>query len=257
MIIINDLSPILTELGPISLRWYGLFFATGLFLSYMLLMNLWKRQKWEVKELDSLVIFLFVGLLVGARLGHIIFYRLGHYLENPWEIFAVWEGGLASHGAAIGLFVAYLLWCRKYKVRFFERVDAIALSIPFTAAFVRIGNYFNSEIVGTPTNGEWGVVFKRLGEDFPRHPAMLYETFINLIIIVVFYLIFRKRHFEVKKGFYLGLFIVMYFGGRFISEFWKDLHGLPESFPLSMGQVLSLTAVLIGLMVLKHGRRLN
>ena len=244
MIITNNLDPVLFELGPLSVHWYGLFFAAGIALCYLTVMWVFKREKYPIKHLDSIATYLFFGLVLGARLGHVFFYNAEYYLSSPVEILKIWEGGLSSHGATIGLLLAYWLWGRKNKVKFSKYADAFVMGIPITAAFVRIGNFFNSEIVGHPTNGEWGVIFARRGEDFPRHPEVLYEALLGLGIYAVFLFIYKRYNKKTPPLFFLFLFMLLYFSGRFILEYFKVLHGLPEDFPLSVGQVLSIPAVL-------------
>lgn len=245
MTFVNNLSPILLDIGPLQVRWYGLFFALGIVLAYLVIRWAFKREKYSLEDLDSLVVYLFVGLVLGARIGHILFYNLKYFMANPIDIFKIWEGGLASHGAAIGLFLAYFLWCKVHKVKFSKYPDLIALGIPVTAAFVRIGNFFNSEIVGVKTNGNWGVIFSRLGDIAPRHPAQLYEAVLNVVIFFILIFLYKKSYKKTAPLFLLFLYIFLYFGGRFLTEFYKDLHVLPDSFPLSMGQVLSLIGVLL------------
>ncbi len=250
MIFQHNISSILVSLGAVDIRWYGLMFASGILLSYLLIAWVFKKEKLEIKDLDSITVYLFVGIIVGARLGHIIFYNLDYFSKHPLEIFAIWNGGLASHGATIGLFIAYWLWCKVHKQPFTKFLNPIVIGIPVAAMFVRIGNFFNSEIVGVPTNGNWGVVFQRLGEDFPRHPSMLYEAVLNLFILILFIAIYKRKAGKVGGFFFLGMYLVLYFGGRFVLEFFKDLHTLPAEFPLSMGQVLSILPVLIGVWLL-------
>lgn len=244
MIFINDLSPVIVSLGPVDLRWYGLLFALGIVLAYMVVLWAFKRDKHPVAHLDSLVIWLFVGIVVGARLGHVFFYNPGYFLSDPVEILKIWEGGLSSHGATIGVFVAYSLWCRLHKVRFGKYLNALILGVPVVAAFVRIGNFFNSEIVGNPTNGEWGVIFKRLEEDFPRHPAQLYEAILNIVIFAGLFVIYKKYGKKIPALLLMFMYLFLYFGGRFVLEFWKDLQGPLTNFPLQMGQILSLVPLL-------------
>jgi len=260
MIFINDINPILFEYGPLSIRWYGLFFAIGLVLNYLILRWIFNREKLPATHLDSLALYLFVGLVVGARLGHIIFYNLGYFSAHPFEILQIWNGGLSSHGATIGLVVALLLWAKIYKVKFYKYADFLAIPMPLTAMFVRIGNFFNSEIVGLPTNSNFGVVFKKLGEDFPRYPSQLFEAAALLIVFVVLMWLYLKgkkkdsalapQNGSRAQNYYPPLFltfvfIFLYFSARFILEYWKDLHVLPEGFPLSMGQVLSILPILV------------
>lgn len=242
---INNINPILLDLGSLQIRWYGLFFATGILLAYLFLYRLFRKNNYPVADLDSLVVYLFVGLVLGARLGHIVFYNLDYYLANPLEVLMIWKGGLASHGAAIGLFLAYWLWSYVKKVPFSKYVSIISMSIPIPAFFVRIGNFFNSEIIGKPTGTDYGVVFAKLGEDFPRHPVQLYEAGYALVIFLVLYAVYKKAYGKKPPMFIFFLFLGLYFAARFIVEYWKKRHILPESFPLSMGQMLSIIPVLL------------
>lgn len=245
MIFIHDLSPELVNLGPLTIRWYGILFSTGIIINYLLVRWIFKREGYPLSDLDSLVTYLFFGLIIGARLGEVLFYEPEYYFRDPAEILRIWHGGLSSHGASIGLFLSYLLWIKIHKVKFTKYADAIILGMPLTAAFVRIGNFFNSEIVGIPTAGSWGVVFKRLGEDFPRHPVQLYEAILSITAFVILFLVYKKYYRKTPPLFFLFLYLMLYFGGRFIVEFWKDLHVLPEWSPLSMGQVLSIIPILM------------
>ena len=247
MIFNHDLSPIIFSLGDLHFRWYGLLFAFGILLNYLFVSWIFKRKKYDMKHLDSLLVYLFVGMVVGARLGHAVFYNFDFYANNPVEIFKIWKGGLASHGGAIGVFLAYWLWTKVNKVKFNKYIDAFALGIPLTAIFVRIGNFFNSEIVGVPTNGNWGIIYERLGEDFPRHPVQLYESFGSLTIFVLMFWIYKKYDKKMPKLSYMFLLLTLYFAMRFVAEFWKKRHILPVDFPISMGQVLSIVPLLIGL----------
>jgi phosphatidylglycerol---prolipoprotein diacylglyceryl transferase len=246
MYFVHEISPILFSWGPLEIRWYGLAFALGIALNYAILTWIFKREKYLEKHLDALVVYLFVGLVVGARLGHVLFYEPGFYLSNPMEILKIWRGGLASHGAAIGLLIAYTAFCKRHKVSFKKYLNAIVVPMPLTAAFVRIGNFFNSEIVGKPTDGSVGVEFRKLDEFFPRHPAQLYEAALSLGVFVVLMYLYKTRYKKMAPMYLMFLYLLLYFGGRFVTEFWKDLHGpLPTGFPLSMGQLLSLVPVLI------------
>jgi len=248
MVFEHDISPILFEAGPLEVRWYGLFFAVGLVLAYLLTRWIFKREKYSATHLDSLAVYLIIGLIVGARLGHIIFYNLEYFLAHPLEIFQIWNGGLASHGAAIGVFIAYLIWIKVHKVKFTKYPDALVICFPIVAMFVRIGNFFNSEIVGVKSGcSECGVIFRRLGEDFPRHPAQLYEAVLSLVIFVVLFLLYDKYYKKTPALFFMFLYMFMYFMGRFFIEFYKDLQGPIESMPITMGQLLSILPVLLAL----------
>jgi len=245
MVFVNDIDPVLLNYGILNIRWYGIMFLIGLVLNYLILRWAFLKRGYRVEDLDSIAVYLFVGLIAGARLGHIIFYEAWYYWAHPLEVFKIWNGGLASHGAAIGVFVAYLIWVLIHRVKFSKYADILVLGMPVTAMFVRIGNFFNSEIVGIMSGGDFGVIFKRLGEDFPRHPAQLYEAALSLFVFLVMIFIYKKWGITKKSPplFFVFIYVLLYFVGRFVIEFWKDLHGLPESFPLSTGQVLSIPAI--------------
>jgi prolipoprotein diacylglyceryl transferase len=254
MIFINNIDPVLLEFAGFTIRWYGVMFLIGLTLAYFI--NRWAFKKWEysVDDLDSLVVYLFFGLVIGARLGHVLFYSFDYFWRHPVEILQIWNGGLASHGAAIGVLLAYLIWTYVHKIKFVKYADLIVLGMPVVAGFVRIGNFFNSEIFGTKTEGNFGVVFAKLGEDFPRHPSHLYEAILSFGIFFVMLWIFKKQGKKMPKLLLVSLYMLLYFAGRFVLEFWKDLHVLPESFPLSMGQVLSILPVFIAVFIGVYSR---
>lgn len=253
---INNFDPIAFAVGPVQVRWYGMLFAFGIFLNYWLLAWVFKKKGISQEKLDSVTMYLFIGLVLGARLGEVFFYNADFYLSNPWEILKIWEGGLASHGATIGLFVALILWCKKHKVKFLKYADILSLGMMLTGAFVRVGNFFNSEIVGTATGSDYGVVFARLGEDFARHPVQLYEAGLQFgvfAVLVGFYLKGKKR----KDGFYLFTLLLLYFGGRICLEYFKARQVIPEELPFTMGQLLSVLPVVaaLGYFIFLYPRR--
>lgn len=260
MILHNNLDPILFAVGGAEVRWYGLFFALGLIGMYLLTVWIFKREKIELKVLDSLGLYLFMGLIVGARLGHVLFYNFEYFSAHLIDIFKVWNGGLSSHGAAIGVFLAYLLWLFIKKEKFGKYADLMIVGMSLVAICVRIGNYFNSEIIGKATEGGWGVVFEKLGEDFPRHPSQLYEAALSLGIFIVLFVVYKKWYKKLPKLFLFFLYVTLYFVTRFFVEFYKERHILPDEFPLSMGQILSVLPLAIGLLyfgiiIFKKARR--
>lgn len=247
MTYIHNISPEIISFGPFAIRWYGLLFVTGFILTLLLTYWIFKREKKDLRHLESLALYLLLGMIIGARLGHIIFYNLSYYLENPAEIIKIWHGGLASHGAAIGVFIAYLIWTKVYKIKFTKYADLLAIGMPVTAAFVRLGNFFNSEIIGRPTDGSWGVIFKKLGEDFPRHPTQLYEALLNFLIFIILIIIYLKFYHKLPRLFLMAIYIFLYFTTRFGVEFWKERHVISADFFLSMGQILSILPILISI----------
>lgn len=244
MIFTNNFSPVFFEIGAVQVHWYGLTYALGIVGAYLAIMYIFKKQKYPIEDLDSMAIYLFVGMVVGARLGHVFFYEPSYYLAHPIEILQIWKGGLASHGGAIGVFLAYWLWAYVHEVKFSKYPDVLAIGIPILSGFIRLGNFFNSEIAGYPTNGNWGVVFAKLGETFPRHPVQLYAVLMNWLIFAILFVVYKKYYKKTPQLFFMFLFFLLYFGGRFILEYWKDLHGPISSLPISMGQLLSVIPIL-------------
>ena len=250
-----NIDPILLELGPLEIRYYGLFFALSLFFGYMLARKMCSIKKLSLDTLDSLIFHLVLGLIIGARFGHILFYELDFYLSNLAEILQIWNGGLSSHGAALGLIAAYafFLW-RNKKVKFFDHADIISIVAAFPIIFVRLGNFFNSEILGRPWDGPWAITFNRIDE-IPRHPTVLYEALLGLIVLAILYSLWLKKHRTAKPGFFLGLFFMIYFGGRFLTEFTKELAIHENLLGLTTGQLLSIPFALIGIyLVIKKSK---
>lgn len=251
-----NIDPTLIDLGPLEIRYYGVFFALGLFLAYSLARFMVTKRsgsankKLSLETLDMLVIYLVIGLIVGARLGHILFYELDYYLANPGQIIKVWEGGLASHGAAIGLLLAYglFLWRHK-KVTFFAYADVLAVVATIPVSLIRLGNFFNSELVGRATDARWGVVFSRI-DDLPRHPSQLYEFGMGALLFAILFPLWLKKYKTAKPGFFFGLFFTLYFALRFTVEFFKDFPLHEVFFNLTTGQILSLPFFIVGLLVL-------
>lgn len=242
-----NIDPVLLPLGPLQIRYYGVLFALGLFLAYTVIRRLCHVKKLSLEHFDDLVFYLVIGLVVGARLGHIVFYELDYYLAHPWEILAVWHGGLASHGATIGLLVAFglFLW-RHPKVRFFDYADLIVVGAGLPIACIRLGNFFNSELVGRPTELPWGVIFERV-DLVTRHPSQLYESAIGLLLFVTMFALWKKFQASARPGFFVGIFFMLYFASRFLVEFVKDFPLHENALSLTTGQLLSVPFFLLGL----------
>ena len=237
----------------LPVRWYGLLFVIGFFGAYYVLQKMFKVEKLEQKSLDTLVFYMVIATVVGARLGHCLFYEPDIYLKDPISILKVWEGGLASHGAAIAIFIAALLFIRKYRnFTFLHLADLVCVVIPFTAMCVRIGNFINSEILGAPCDMPWAVVFS-LKDSLPRHPAQLYEALAYLILfIIMVYLYFKKRS-KFNEGFLSGVFLIVMFVCRFLIEYVKDVQvEFENSLFLHMGQLLSLPFILLGIFLIVY-----
>lgn len=247
MIITWDADPIIFSWGFLTMRWYGVMFAIA-FLSGGLLGNwILKREGKSSESLDRIMLYMIVGTLVGARLGHCLFYEPGFYLSHPVEILKIWRGGLASHGAGAGIILAFYLYSRKTPDQpFLWILDRVALTTALGAAFVRIGNLFNSEIIGKPTAGDWGVIFKRV-DLMPRHPTQLYESAAYLLIFFILLGVYLNRGLAKRQGLLVGLTLVLLTPARTLIEVFKENQSaFEEGWALNLGQLLSIPFFLLG-----------
>ena len=251
-----NIDPVLLDLGPVQVRYYGVFFALSLFLAYQVSRQLVQKKKLSLETLDTLAVYLVIGLILGARFWHILFYELDFYLSNPIQILKVWEGGLASHGAAIGILIAYgvFLWRHK-KVKIFDYADLIVVAACIPISLIRLGNFFNSELYGRVTDVPWGVTFARI-DDLTRHPSQLYEFGMGALLFAVLYPLWLKKYKTAKPGFFVGLFFTIYFTMRFTVEFFKEFPLHEGFFNLTTGQMLSLPFFILGLLILARSQGL-
>ena len=248
-------SPEILAIGPISLRWYSILFVSGFILGWFIFKKFFIREGIPVKLLDPLLYTLLIGTIVGARLGHCLFYQPDYYLgswEGFKEIFMPWKGGLASHGGTIALIIAMVWFARHYGRKhdfdFLWILDHLAIAVCFAACFIRLGNLFNSEIYGNVTSLPWGFVFELRGETLPKHPTQLYEAFSYLILGIVLILLYKYRLPKMYRGTFIGLFFIGCFGSRFLIEFIKEPQvGFENEMALNMGQWLSIPFVLLGI----------
>lgn len=240
------------------LKYYGALFAIGLLIGYYILRKIYKKEGQSLENLDSLLVYVIVGTILGARLGHCFFYEPDYFFKHPIEILLpiqkiagvyqfVGYQGLASHGGTVGVLIAIILYCRKYKVPFLWLLDRMAVGVPVAGAFIRFGNFMNSEIYGKPTNGNWGVVFQR-DDMIPRHPTQLYEAFAYLLICGILYFMYKSESIRKSEGLIFGCFLTLLFLARFIIEFFKEnQESFEDNMIINMGQILSIPFVLIGL----------
>lgn len=256
-----NVDPEIFSLGQLSIRWYGLLFASAFLSGYIVFTRYLTTDRLNSEMLDQLLIYVAVGTVLGARLGHCFFYEPDYFLANPLEILKIWKGGLASHGAAIGILLAIWLYIRKYKLSFLWLIDRIVIIVALAGAFIRLGNLFNSEIYGLPTDLPFGIEFVRdrlydsnTGELLPtvaRHPTQLYEAIAYLIIFSILLTFYRKKKMEVRDGYIFGVFMILLFSARFLIEFVKnDQVAFEAGMQINMGQVLSLPFILAGVLMI-------
>ena len=237
------------------IRWYGLTWALGLLISQQIMTFIYKKEGRPLGEIDTMTFYIVVGALLGARLGHVLFYDPVYYFQNPLEILFIWEGGLASHGGTIGILLAAWLFARKTNVHYFWILDRLVIVAALTGCFIRFGNLMNSEMVGIPTNVPWAFVFTSI-DDIPRHPAQLYEAVYCFFIFVLTFTLWAKRRDRMKNGFLLGWFLIILFSLRFVDEFFKENQvSFENDLFLNMGQILSIPFVLAGIAILVLANR--
>lgn len=268
-----DVDPVIFEIFGRGIRWYGLFFALGLLiLGPMIEGRIWKREKLNPEWMNSLFVYVVLGTILGARLGHVLFYDPSYYLANPSKIFAVWEGGLASHGGTIGIIVAVWIYSRRVTKRsILWTLDRLAVPTGLAAALIRLGNLMNSEIFGRPTDLPWGFVFPRASEfagyaekglTIPAcHPTQIYEAVAYLLVFAFcMYLYWGRDAARRYPGLILGYFLLGVFGFRLFVESIKNVQesweiGLVQHYGLNMGQFLSIPFILAGLGLIIYAYR--
>jgi phosphatidylglycerol---prolipoprotein diacylglyceryl transferase len=244
--------PEIFRIGSIAIRWYGLLFALSFVFGYLILLRVFKKENVPVKVLDTLTTYMVIATVAGARLGHCFFYEPEYYLKNPLKIFAVWEGGLASHGAAIGIITGMLLFSYFQKKPFLWVIDRIVIVVALSGFLIRTGNLMNSEIFGIPTTLPWGFLFERAGNPadslVPRHPTQIYEALTYLSIFIFLWWYYYRKDGKPAPGFLFGMFLILVFGMRFLIEFIKEPQvGFEQSMALNMGQLLSIPFILAGI----------
>jgi len=260
-------NPELTMFGFI--RWYSLCWLVGLLLAYMVVKLLYREQGIKDELFEPLFIYCFIGILLGSRLGHCLFYEPGYFLssgkhiiemflpirygaDNAWH-FTGYEG-LASHGGTLGLMTALWFYVKKTKLNIWRVLDNIAIATPTTACFIRLGNLMNSEIIGKVTDVPWAFIFERV-DTMPRHPGQLYEAIAYALLFFIGWAIYKKRPQKVGTGFFFGLCLTYIFTARFFIEYTKEIQEAFEaSLPLDMGQLLSIPFIIIGVACMAGGK---
>lgn len=257
------------RIGSFAMHWYSLCWLIGLVLAYLIVRRLYKEQKIKDELFDPLFLYCFIGILVGARLGHCLFYQPDVYLSS-WKHFVEmflpieftgnndWHftgyRGLASHGGTFGLMIALWLYVRRTKLNIWRVLDNIAIATPATAFFIRIGNLMNSEIIGKPTDVPWAFIFEQV-DMLPRHPGQLYEALAYAVLMFIGWTIYRRRPQRVGTGYFFGLCLTYIFTARFLIEFTKEIQEPFEAaLPINMGQILSLPFIAIGIACMVGGK---
>lgn len=253
--------PILFSLGPVDVRWYGLCWAIGLLGAVWVVQKIYNSEKLPEKWFDSLFVYVVLGTIIGARLGHCLFYDPSYYLAHPLEILQIWKGGLASHGGTIGIVVAVWLYSRKIKKSIIWTLDRVVVAVGFTAAMIRIGNLMNSEIYGHATSLPWGFRFVSNYDSWlrgaeaiftpPSHPTQLYEALVYFIVFALTMYMYWRTNAKEKQGLLLGVAITIIFASRFVFEYMKNVQedfevSMQATMGINMGQLLSIPFVVWG-----------
>jgi len=257
------------RIGGFALRWYSMCWLIGLLFAYLIVRRLYKEQKIKEELFEPLFIYCFIGILVGARLGHCLFYEPGYFLSNGTHMIEMivpmhqmtdgsWKftgyEGLASHGGTLGLIAALLLYVKRTKLNIWTVLDNIAIATPVTACFIRIGNLMNSEIIGKVTDVPWAFIFEKV-DMLPRHPGQLYEAIAYAVLFFIGRAVYRRHPQMVGTGFYFGLCLTYIFTARFFIEYTKDIQEEFEAgMILNMGQMLSIPFIIIGIVCMMRGR---
>ena len=281
-----NVDPVLFHLGALQVRWYGMLWALGFLFGYFIMRNIYRREKLSDDWMDKLLIYMLVFTVIGARLGHCLFYEPEYYLSNPLKMLAIWEGGLASHGGAIGILTGLWIYVRRYnkapkkkdekqRITYIWLLDRIVVAVCLVGAMIRVGNVMNHEIYGTPTSLPWGFVFMRGAEQFcgtfdnytpclawespcpssewlPCHPTGLYEAFFCLVAMGILLWMYYKRGLGLKQpGLMFGTFLIIIFGSRILIEFLKNVQvEFEKNMVFDMGQWLSVPFVIVGIGVI-------
>ena len=252
---INNFDPVAIEILSIEIRWYSLAYIIGILLGWVLSKKIFISDPKVNEKFDDYITYLILGIIIGGRLGYILFYNLSFYLNNPLDIFKIWEGGMSFHGGVIGIIIATILFAKKNYQNLFNYLDVVAFVAPIGIFFGRIANFINSELYGTETNVVWAVKFIQI-DNLYRHPSQLYEALFEGIILFLILIYFRKKHFAKNPGFISGTFLIFYSIFRFTIEFYR----VPDEqlgyllFHLTMGQIISLFFLIFGfyLVIIKY-----
>ena len=247
---INNFDPVAFQIMSFEIRWYSLAYITGIIIGWLLCKKI-LIQKSDINEkFDDYITYLVIGIIIGGRLGYIIFYNFNYYINNLFDIFKVWEGGMSFHGGLIGIIVASILFSKKNNQDSFLYMDLVSLVAPIGIFFGRLANFINSELYGTPTDIPWAVTFIQV-DNLSRHPSQLYEAILEGVILFIILMYFKNKDYLKKPGLISGLFLIFYSLFRFFIEFVR----VPDEqlgyliFELSMGQIISLIFFVIGIIL--------
>lgn len=260
-ILFPHIDPIALEIGPLVIRWYALAYLAGFMGGWWYagrLSKLSPKRRPHEGDLDEVVTWMVLGVILGGRLGYVLFYNASYYFDNPLEILKIWQGGMAFHGGLIGASASMILFSIRKKIPIFQLSDIVSVCAPIGLFFGRIANFINAELYGRVTTMPWGVSFPSAPDRLPRHPSQLYEAFLEgLVLFIILNVLYRRAEIRNRPGIISGCFLAGYGVFRFIVEFFRapDAHLGLLSLGMSMGQILSLPMILIGAAIIIYVQR--
>ena len=247
---INNFDPVAFQIMTFEIRWYSLAYILGIIIGWILCKKIFIKNLDINQKFDDYITYLIIGIIIGGRLGYVLFYNFNYYINNIVDIFKIWQGGMSFHGGLLGILVASIFFAKKNNQDAFVYTDLVSLVAPIGIFFGRLANFINSELYGKVTEVPWAVTFVQV-DNLSRHPSQLYEAIFEGIILFILLLYFRNKNFLAKPGLISGLFLIFYSVFRFCIEFFR----VPDEqigyliFNLSMGQIISLVFIMIGTII--------
>ena len=247
---INNFDPVFFQIFSFEIRWYSLAYIFGILIGWLICKKILIKDTNTNEKFDDYVTYLIIGIILGGRLGYVLFYNLNYYLDNFFDIFKIWQGGMSFHGGLLGIIIASILFAKKKNQNPFIYMDLVSLVAPIGIFFGRLANFINSELYGTVSNVPWSVIFIKV-DNLSRHPSQLYEAILEGIILFILLMYFRKKSYLSKPGTISGLFLIFYSIFRFFTEFYR----MPDEqigylvFNLSIGQIISFVFLTIGTII--------
>ena len=247
---INNFDPVAFQIMSFEIRWYSLAYIFGIIIGWLLCKKIFIKDTKINEKFDDYLTYSILGIIIGGRLGYILFYNFNYYLNNFFDIFKIWHGGMSFHGGLLGIIIASILFAKKNNQNPFIYMDLVSLVAPIGIFFGRLANFINSELYGTVSNVPWSVIFVKV-DNLTRHPSQLYEAFLEGIILFLLLIYFRKKNYLLKPGTISGLFLIFYSIFRFFVEFYRvpDEHIGYLAFNLSTGQIVSVVFLIFGTIV--------
>ena len=247
---INNFDPVAFQIMSFEIRWYSLAYIFGIIIGWLLCKKIFIKDTKINEKFDDYLTYSILGIIIGGRLGYILFYNFNYYLNNFFDIFKIWHGGMSFHGGLLGIIIASILFAKKNNQNPFIYMDLVSLVAPIGIFFGRLANFINSELYGTVSNVPWSVIFVKV-DNLTRHPSQLYEAFLEGIILFLLLIYFRKKNYLLKPGTISGLFLIFYSIFRFFVEFYRvpDEYIGYLAFNLSTGQIVSVVFLIIGTIV--------